>query len=233
MNRDGSRQGEFTEREMRLIFERAGQAGAATEGDRRYSLTELQDIASQAGLDANDVARAAATIRGTPAGNPVFGAPVRFRSARTVRELSEDEILSAVLRLRAATGLHGELRAVPGGIEWHAQSAMGKIIIDFARANTGTRVDVLVARDDQAMVTVMGAATVGLVAGIIAGINVASYAGGAGAAGVGIVAGVGSAWLATRLLWSRIARRWAREADVLTQTASEAADPEPHEPKRP
>ena len=88
----------------------------------------------------------------------------------------------------------------------------------------GTLADVPVALDEQAAVTALGTATVGISAGVVSGVSVASYAGAGGALGVGVLTAVGSAWLGTRVLWSRIARRWAREVEVLTQTASEPPD---------
>jgi hypothetical protein len=220
MNTDDPR-GDFTEREMRLIFERAGEADARSDGERRYSLAELQAIASQVGLDAGDVTRAAAAVRGTSPGNIVLGAPVRFRSSRLLgHELSEDEILRIVSAMRDTTGIHGVLTAVPGGMEWRARSSMGAVIIDFGRSVNGTRVDVLVARDDQAAVTVIGTVISGIILGLAAGIGAASIVPVWGALGIGIVAAAGSAWLGTRVLWSRMARRWSAEANVLAETAT-------------
>ena len=46
----GSDDRRFTDREMKLIFERAGEADVDAQSDRGYSLAELQEIALQVGL---------------------------------------------------------------------------------------------------------------------------------------------------------------------------------------
>ena len=76
---DGRR---FTDREMRLIFERAGEADVGAQGDRGYSLAEIQEIALQVGLSPTDVARAASTISSSQASYPVLGGPIRFSTPR-------------------------------------------------------------------------------------------------------------------------------------------------------
>ncbi len=218
----GELPGGFTEREMRLIFERAGQASAESESDRRYSLAELRDIAAQAGLDVNEVARAAATIRGAPASKGLMGGPTRFRASRMLdRNLSEEEILNAVQALRAATALHGDVRSVPGGMEWQAQSATCRCIVDFARTSRGTRIDVLISRADHAVLTALAGGMTGLATGVIAGAIASVMDAGAASVAIGLVAGVGTAWASTRLMWSRIARQWSGETEHLSDIAAQ------------
>jgi hypothetical protein len=218
----------FSEREMKLIFERAGDAGAEADDDRRYSLAEIQAIAIQAGLDPHDIARAAATVRAAPAGHPVFGAPIRFRASRVIPgELTEPDILDVVLRIRERTGLHGELRAVPGGMEWRARSSMGQMIVDFARTANGTRVDVLVAREDQAALTIMGGIFAGIAAGVALAVGTAGALHVGPAVAVGAVGAISGSWASTRLMWSRIARRWSRTANDLAETIADTVDKKP------
>lgn len=70
----------FTESEVRVIFERAGQLDrAADHGERRRSLAELQEIGAQAGLDPRDVAAAAESVRAASLQSGIAGAPARFR----------------------------------------------------------------------------------------------------------------------------------------------------------
>jgi hypothetical protein len=51
---DGPR---FTDREMKLIFERAGEADVAAHSEQGYSLAEMQEIARQLGLNPTEVAK--------------------------------------------------------------------------------------------------------------------------------------------------------------------------------
>jgi hypothetical protein len=221
---DGRR---FTDREMRLIFERAGEGDVAAQSDRGYSLAEMQEIALQAGLSPTDVARAASMIRAAEASYPVLGGPIRFHASRTLdSKLTDDGIASVALRIREATGFHGELRVVPGGAEWRVRSATGLIVVDFTARGAGTRIDLTVARDDEAVVTAIGVGFAGLVTGVVVAIAAANglHLGPLAGIGIGAVTAIGSAWAGTRLLWSRAARRWARKTDALMETIGEAAE---------
>ena len=147
----------FTDREMRLIFERAGEADVGAQGDRGYSLAEMQEIARQVGLSPTEIARAASTISSPQASYPMLGGPIRFHASHTLNgKLTEDGIASVALKIREATGFHGELREVPGGAEWRVRSATGLIVVDFTAKGAGTRIDLTVARDDEAAVTAIG-----------------------------------------------------------------------------
>ena len=221
---DGRR---FTDREMRLIFERAGEADVGAQGDRGYSLAEIQEIALQVGLSPTDVARAASTISSSEASYPVLGGPIRFHASHALKsKLTDDGIASVALKIREATGFHGELRDVPGGAEWRVRSAMGLIVVDFTARGAGTRIDLTVARDDEAAVTAIGVGFAGVVAGVAAaiaavnGLHLIPVVG----IGIGAVTAIAGAWTGTRLLWSRVARRWARKTDALMQTISLAAE---------
>jgi hypothetical protein len=221
---DGRR---FTDREMRLIFERAGEADVGAQGDRGYSLAEMQEIAVQVGLSPTDVARAASTISSPRESYPVLGGPIRFHASHTLgRKLTDDGVASVALKIREATGFHGELRVVPGGAEWRVRSATGLMVVDFTARGTGTRIDLTVARDDEAAVTAIGVGFAGLVAGVAAGIAAAQglHVGPLAGIGIGAVTAIGGAWAGTRLWWSRAARRWARKTDALMETIGEAAE---------
>lgn len=227
---DGRR---FTDREMRLIFERAGEADVAAQGDRGYSLAEMQEIARQVGLSPTDVAKAALTIRSPQASYPALGGPIRFHASQTLEsKLTDDGIAGVALKIREATGSHGELRSVPGGVEWRVRSATGLIVVDFTARGTGTRIDLTIARDDQAAVTVIGVGAVGLVAGIAAGIMAANglHVGVLAGIGIGAVTAIGGAWAGTRLLWSRAARGWAKKTDALMETINDAARQSANDP---
>jgi hypothetical protein len=221
---DGRR---FTDREMRLIFERAGEADVGAQGDRGYSLAEMQEIALQVGLSPTAVAKAASTIRSPQASYPVLGGPIRFHASHTLdRKLTNDGIVSVALKIREATGFHGELRDVLGGAEWRVRSAAGLMVVDFTASGPGTRIDLTIARDDEAAIKAIGVGFAGLVSGVAVAIATAKglHLGALAGVGIGAVTAIGGAWAGTRLLWSRAARRWARKTDELMETIGEAAE---------
>jgi hypothetical protein len=229
----GSDNRKFTDGEMRLIFERAGEADVGRQGDRVHSLGEMQEIARQVGLDPADVARAAATIGSPRESHPVLGEPIRFHASRVLpSKVSDDGVMTVVLKIREATGLHGVLREVPGGAEWRVRSALGTIVVDFIARGAGTRIDLMVARDDEVAVTVIGVGVAGLLTGVAAavavsrGLHVGAFAG----VGIGAATAIGGAWAGIRALWSRAARRWARKTDALIQTIGDAAEQSTSDP---
>jgi hypothetical protein len=227
---DGRR---FTDREMKLIFERAGEADVAAQSEQGYSLAEMQEIALQVGLNPIDIAKAASTIRAPESSYPILGAPVRFHASRTLpARLTEDGIASVAFRIREATGFHGELRNVPGGVEWRVRTATGLFVVDFTTRGDGTRIDLTVARDDEAVLTAMGAGAAGAIAGVAAGYFVANalQVVAFGEVVVSAVTAIGGAWAAMRLLWPRVARRWAKKTDALMQSISEAAKQSTNDP---
>lgn len=217
----------YTDREMRLIFERAGQLDVESGSERRFSLAELREMGAQAGLDPADISTAAAAIRSEPVKGGMLGAPTRFTSVSFTRKrLDEAAVADIVFRIREATGYHGDLRTVPGGMEWRVRHPMGQIMVDFSPKDSGTRVDVLMSREDQAAALVVGAGT----GGFLVGLGTALLAGAvldtgvAIAVGVGAVAAVGSAWGSARLIWSGIGRRLAAKTSSLSRLITEAID---------
>ena len=221
---DGRR---FTDREMKLIFERAGEADVAAQPEQGYSLAEMQEIALQVGLSPTEIANAASTLRTPETSNPILGAPTRFHASRTHRaKLTEDGTADVALRIREATGLHGELRNVLGGTEWRARTATGLFIVDFTARGAGTRIDLTVVRDEEALLTAIGAGVVGAIAGLTGGYFIANalQAVGFGEVIVSAVAALGGASAAIRAVWPRVARRWAKKTDALMQSISEAAE---------
>lgn len=225
MAEDGPR---FTQTEIRLIFERAGEAEQSADADldRRYSLAEIQAIAREAGLDGQAIEKAAASVRSISPNDRWLGAPARFRESRTLDErLSDGAINDIVVALRETTGLHGELRVVPGGVEWRARSPLGAVIVDFTPKRVGARADVLVARDDLAAVVTLCTGVAGLVAGLAVGevVAVGLHAGLAAGIAAGMVTAVGGAWGGARLLWSRMSRRAAAMRDALVEQITEVS----------
>jgi len=115
---------------------------------------------------------------------------------------------------------------VLGGTEWRARTATGLFIVDFTARGAGTRIDLTVVRDEEALLTAIGAGVVGAIAGLTGGYFIANalQAVGFGEVIVSAVAALGGASAAIRAVWPRVARRWAKKTDALMQSISEAAE---------
>ncbi|MEP6492293.1 MAG: hypothetical protein ABJF01_06430 [bacterium] len=226
----GGAEGGYTDREMRLIFERAGQLDVQAGSDRRFSLAELREMGAQAGLDPADVTKAAVAIRSARPTGGMLGTPTRFSAVSHVaRRLDEAAVADVVLRIREATNFHGELRTVPGGMEWRVRSPMGLIIIDFSFRGQGTRIDLLVAQEDQAAAIVVGTSVGGFLLGLgttfsaVGGLHAPVIA----AIGLGAATAIGLGWGGARLIWSRVGRGVARKTSSLMGTILEAVEAGP------
>lgn len=224
---DGSR---FTHQEMRLIFERAGISEAMRDDSRRYTLAEIEAIGAEAGLDRREIRRAAATVMEVSVTHRLLGAPTRFRAAHSIgHPLGEEGLSEIVDALRRDTGLHGELRYVPGGAEWVARPALGGIVAHFAPRRGGTRISVLVTRDDAAVLTVLVGCGVGFMAGIVSGIGAVVASNGNAIFGMAafVTGTVAGAYVSMRFIWGRAARRAREITSSLLGTIVSIADSAP------
>jgi hypothetical protein len=221
---DGRR---FTDREMKLIFERAGEADVAAQPEQGYSLAEMQEIALQVGLSPTEIAKAASTLRTPETSNPILGAPTRFHASRTHRaKLTEDGTADVALRIREATGLHGELRNVP---RWHRVACAHRDWTVHCRLHGEGRRN---SHRSHGCARRRGVAhgdrrrRRGAIAGLTGGYFIANalQAVGFGEVIVSAVAALGGASAAIRAVWPRVARRWAKKTDALMQSISEAAE---------
>jgi len=218
----------FTHQEMRLIFERAGISEATRDDSRRYTLPEIEAIGTEAGLDPRDIRRAAATVREVSVTQRLLGAPTRFRATHEVnRPLGEEGVSEIVDVLRRETRLHGELRFVPGGAEWAARPALGGIIVNFGARRGGTRISVLVARDDAAVLTVLVGCGIGFVAGMAASIAALLAANPVLAIAAFLTGTIVGAYGSMRLIWSRASRRAAEITNSLLGTIVSITDSAP------
>lgn len=211
----------YTHHEMRLIFERAGMSEATRDNPRPYTLADIEAIGVEAGLDVADIRRAAASIRDVPTAHRLLGAPTRYHASHFLEEpLGEDRLADVVEALRRYARLHGELRFVPDGVEWHARPALGAIIVHFSPRRKGTRVSVLVAREDAAVAVALLGCGIGFVVGTLAGVSTAIGSNGSAVLGLAaFVAGtVAGAYTSMRLIWQRASRRAAAITKSLLDT---------------
>lgn len=217
---------EFTESEMRVIFERAGQLDrVGDDGERRRSLAELQEIGAQAGLDPRDIAAAAESVRAAARRSSIAGAPARFRvTARFDRQFDDTETGEIIRALRDATGYHGSLVRDAAYTEWRARSALGAVVVSVETRPQGSWIEVVVSREDARFLG-------GLVSGF-AGLGLGAWMASLGAhtlgwtlgpsLGAGAVVAAGSAWAIARSSWRPISQRWAERTKELLAAATEA-----------
>src|SRR6476620_8384178 len=118
-NRAGER---YTEQQLVEILRRSAerQEGLTTEPDGRFSLAEIQQIASEVGIAPAHVAAAASELLQTlPPATGTLGAPTSFRFERWVEgEISESAIGEIFDTARREVGLQGRVSEALDTVEW-------------------------------------------------------------------------------------------------------------------
>jgi hypothetical protein len=221
-NRTGER---YTEQQLVEILRRAAerQEGLTTEPDGRFSLAEIQQIASEVGIAPAHVAAAASEVwqKAEPQ-TGTLGAPTSFRFERWLDgEISESAIGDLFDVARREIGLQGQVNEALDTVEWRARGGLGGAVVSVARRGGRTKVTVHLARTDAAALVVSTSAVAGIGAAVGIGAAIGTAAASAGPLGIaGAVAvslawaGAGS-WVAMRAIWRRIARSWAPRTTAL------------------
>ena len=219
----------FTEEELALILNRAAERQEGVQASApRYTLADIQEIAAGAGIAPDHVASVAAAIHDerTTRGGAVLGAPHRFRFDETIDGEVADEVIGELFDLvRRTLGLQGEVTDALGTVEWKAQDNFGSNYVTVARRGGRTTIAVLSSRTDAVVV----AGTVGGVGAFFGslgiGMALVSTVGLAGPlaaiAGVGLASG--GAWVSTRTVWRRFARRVIGRTETLGSALVAAA----------
>ena len=215
----------YTEQQLGEILRRAAERQEGTsEADGRFSLAEIQQIASEVGIDPTHVALVAAELhQGTPLPTSgVLGAPSAFRFERWIDgEVPTSAIGELFDIARRETELQGQVTEALDTVEWRGRSNLGLTVVSVARRNGRTKISVYVSRGDVAalVASLSGFGGIAAAAGIGAtlGTTVASAGPIAIAAAVAVSLGWASAgtWVAMRGIWRRIARSWAPRVDAL------------------
>jgi hypothetical protein len=212
----------YSERELALILKRASELqGKEVESRMRYSLSDIQDIALGAGIDADSVAVAAAELRTpTQTGPWLIAGPTRFRAERTVPVvLAPTAFAEVVEAIRKETGLQGKAEQVFDTLEWRGRETSGEVFVTVAPRDQHTRVTVTAARADEAVLAGMvgtGAAAVAAAASVAL-----LHAAGLPGAAIGaltVVASAGTMVGVTRLMWRRKMEKWRRRAPEIAQS---------------
>ena len=216
----------YTEQELVEILRRAAerQEGLNTEPDGRFSLAEIQQIASEVGIAPVHVAAAAAEItQHVPI--PVvgaLGAPTAFRFERWLDgEIPRSAIGELFDVARHLVGLQGQVTEVLDTVEWRARAGLGATVVSVARRSGRTQISVHITRADSAAL-VVGTTTAGGIVGATAiGAALATSAIAAGPLAIAAAAVVSVGWAgvgsfaAMRGIWRRAARPWPEKVQAL------------------
>ena len=180
----------YGDREIGLILERAAelqrQEPASTAEGSGLTLTELEDIAAEAGIDPQHLRRAAEELETSGAALAregmarVLGAPPTIKLERSLKgELPESEFERLVPEIQAAADSHGQASLLGHTLTWRSSTPQNErsLLVTVTARDGRTRISI-----EEKLHGLAG----GLFGGILGGVG-----GGVGL-GVGIGVGVGA-----------------------------------------
>ncbi len=185
MSEQPERRRRYSDKEVSLILKRAAelQQKEPGAGVERTGLTfdELEEIATEAGLDPRHLRRAAAELESRPAGSGLasrfFGAPMVIRLERTIEgELPESEFESIVELLQGQPIGQGQASTVGRTLTWRSHST-----------NTERSLQISITVRDGTTLVRMEERLQGLAGGLFGGL----MGGVGGGVGLGVGLGVG------------------------------------------
>jgi len=236
----------YNDKELALILKLAAERQAAPSPSDHYglSLTEIQQIAAEAGIDPQHVAEAAAALE-AHYGHRKFsllGAPTKFLFDRTITgEVSKTELSEMIELIPQVTGIQGQASQIFDSVEWRSKDVWDRVLYVTIRSQKGqTKIKVLGHWWGPALVAYLVTGLGGFLATVILAKSFLDPA--SSASVVALVAGViGGTYLAARTIWQRIARKAESklrelvrriEETVPTAAASEANAAVEVEPQR-
>jgi hypothetical protein len=231
----------FDEREVALILqetaalqERADRAGDARPESallpartRGLTLTQLEQIAGEAGLDVALVRRAAASVdarRTLPRGNRFLGAPHVIDIERTVEgEVTAGAHEALLEAVRRATGELGEVTSFGRQFGWKGKVEGKKTQIAVSPVGGRTVVRVRVQLEEEALgIFMLSGVMGGGVGGILSGSIAATLLGPVGALAGAAVLGTG--YVTARTLFKRVEARLRAGAEEIADEVAAAAE---------
>jgi len=216
----------YTETELALILKSAAEMQAHDPGRPHragITLSEIEAIAAEAGIDPAYIQRAVARLRThRPAGlwDRIAGSSSRFQAQRIIdADIGDDDVATLVDLARAEFGRHGDLRDALGGVEWKASDDWGSSYVSVRSGAGSTRVVVAADRNNTAW-------ALGLISPIAGAI-----AGGVTTSLIPIepllaaAVGVGGGLAVARLAWGSIVGRWRARVNRVADALTSAVDP--------
>ncbi len=217
----------YSDEEFALILRRASEISAA--GDARpggLSLSEMQQIAQEAGIDPAAVRRAAASLPAQSRSTltAIFGGPMKYRLERTLPGKASGEDLSRILQsIRRTTEHQGRTEHILDSVEWRTadgDEGSSRVFVNVTAREEGTTIEVMGDRQAAGVLTyaLSGfAAVMGSV--LLVGTLEPSLALGIAIGGV-----VGGAFMVTRTIWSRSGAAFRRKLGAIMDEASRTAE---------
>ncbi|HEX6373073.1 MAG TPA: hypothetical protein VF006_29390 [Longimicrobium sp.] len=213
----------YADAETSLILRRAAELQGTAEPPTSPTLTDLQQIADEAGIEPRYVRQAAAELAASRGGG-MTGAPGTLRLERAIAgEIPVDAFDALVEAIRDATGMTGEAAVLGRGLTWRSGVA-GHPAPPRAITLTVTAVDgqTVIRADESLEQVASGYLGTGVASALIGSFGAVAAAGGDPSLGVvaAAVAWAGGSLLAARRMHRRAADRHRQQlAEVLHRVA--------------
>lgn len=238
---DETKERTYSEQELALILRRAVElqdrpaAGRVPSREEGFSLQEIQAIAREVGLHPDVVARAAATLtreKRSGLARVVGGAASHELEYTADREISPEEFAEIVDLIRKATGRHGEVNEVLGGLEWQTTgSELTSIHVTVRPRDGRTNVRIASKQGKEAFLTYwLSGVSWFILMGIAAGILEPTAAAEVVALASGAAAG---AYVSARTIWSARSRKLRGSVTGLMRGLSRVLDRASERPEYP
>jgi hypothetical protein len=222
----------YSDQEFALILREAGEL-RKVRSERRGSregltLAEMQDIAREAGIDPDLVARAAALVpeHRLSLAARIFGGPGQYRMVgRVPGEIPEEEMGRILETIREVLRHQGVANKVLDTLEWKTVGETSAVCVNVSARDGDTRLEVTVDRTGSGILTYLFPSVAGLLGTVILAsiyqpstvIDVATI----------VIATFGSAGLLARTIFSAGTDKWneavPRLMNALSSTAQRVA----------
>jgi len=240
VSNDDSKKRRYSEEEFALILRKASEIQESPKGGARrgpgagLTLEEIQSTATEAGMDAQAVSRAAALLgtleweEKSGLATAIFGGPGKYHLDFEVPGRLPPEEMGRILELIRRSAEHqGEASEVLGGVEWKTVGELSAINVNISPRGESTSIQIVGDRSGAGAVTftfpMAGAA-------ILVGALGAAFEPTSAVGIVSLVGGIlGSGFLFARTMWvasgTRFHRKLSRLMDTLSGGVESAALP--------
>ena len=225
----------YSEEEFALILRTASEIKREEGGEPRSSagltLSEILQIAQEAGIDPELVSKAAALLPTEQARSSIpvriFGGPSKYRMVRSAPGKVAEEDLGLILEvIRDVMEHQGVASEVFGGLEWkNAGGDVSSIAVNVSARDDETRFEVTVDRGGAGVLSYLAPLLPTAIATGVVGANLGLSSFPEVAAVV--LAGIGTVWLLGRTIFASGTRKWdailPRLLDTMASRAAELA----------
>ncbi len=240
MSNDDQEKRRYSEDEFAIILRKASEIQLSGGGSSKPSsssgltLDEIRSIATEAGIDAEAVTRAASVMGAmewderTGLAAKIFGGPGKFHlDCEIPGRIPAEEMARILGEIRRAAEHQGEANEILGGMEWKTVGDLSAINVNISPRGDSTSIQIVGNRDAAGGVTFifpMAAAAI-LVGALGAAFEPTSAAG-----IISLVSGtLGAGFLTARTIWAsgtrKFRNRLTRLMDAVTTTVERTALP--------